>query len=206
MNAELVLAETRAWVDRAVIGLNLCPFAKAVQVKGQVRYVLCDTTDPTVLLGRLRDEMLHLVGTPADETDTTLLVHPQVLQDFFDFNDFLGAAEALLTDLALDGELQVASFHPNFQFGGTLGDDITNATNRSPYPTLHLIREASLDRAVAAFPEAEAIFEANMATMEALGAEGWGALQQQCRADAQAAVAQPPAAAGTADGAPGPGD
>jgi hypothetical protein len=117
-------------------------------------------------------------------TDTTLLIHPRVLTDFLDFNDFLGAADEALAQLGLDGVLQVASFHPQFQFAGTEADDVTNATNRSPYPTLHLLREASIARAVEAFPQPEAIYEANMRTLEALGAEGWAALQAQCKADA----------------------
>ena len=174
-----VLAATRAWIDQAVIGLNLCPFAKAVQTKGLVRYVLCEATDTAGLRVALVDELRRLQATPADEVDTTVLVHPQVLQDFLDFNDFLAEADAALVDLDLDGVLQIASFHPDYQFGGTPADDITNATNRSPWPTLHLLREDSIDRAVAAFPEAEAIYEANMATLQALGPSGWAELQQR---------------------------
>ena len=175
------LRDTRAWVEHAVIGLNLCPFAKAVQVKGQVRYVQCDATDPRVLLAQLLDEAAFLVEADPAEIDTTLIVHPQVLHDFLDFNDFLGAAEDALADAGHEGVLQLASFHPQFQFAGTEPDDITTATNRSPYPTLHLLREASVDRAVAAFPEADTIYEANMQTMEDLGAEGWAAIQARIR-------------------------
>lgn len=178
------IAETRAWVEHAVIGLNLCPFAKAVQAKGQVRYVASDATDVDTLLAQLCDELQRLADTPAEETDTTLLVHPGVLQDFGNYNDFLDIADAALQALKLDGVLQVASFHPDYRFAGTEADDIANATNRSPYPTLHLLREASVERAVAAFPEPEAIYEANMKTLEALGADGWAALQARCRADA----------------------
>jgi hypothetical protein len=177
-----VLAETRAWVDQVVIGLNLCPFAKAVQVKNQVRYVVSDATDEETLLQQLREEMDRLVATDPSEVDTTLLIHPGVLNDFIDFNDFLGLAEEALEDLGHDGVLQVASFHPQYQFEGTDPDDIGNATNRSPYPTLHLLREESVDRAVAAFPQAEAIFEKNIRTMEELGDEGWAELQKKCRA------------------------
>lgn len=176
-----VIAQTRAWLEHAVIGLNLCPFAKAVHAKGQVRYVVSDATEPEALLAQLLDEMTLLVESAAAEIDTTLLIHPQVLQDFLDFNDFLGLAEEALAEAGHEGVLQVASFHPRFQFAGTDVDDITNATNRAPYPTLHLLREASVDRAVAAFPEADAIFEANMQTMEALGADGWAALQAQIK-------------------------
>lgn len=102
-----------------------------------------------------------------------MLIHPEVLHDFLDYNDFLELADQLLEDLDLDGQLQIASFHPDYQFAGTELDDITNFTNRSPYPTLHLIREDSIDEAVKAFPQAEAIFEANMSTMEKLGLSGW---------------------------------
>ncbi|MET0333166.1 MAG: DUF1415 domain-containing protein [Rhizobacter sp.] len=184
MDTSPFITETRAWLERAVIGLNLCPFAKAVHVKGQIRYVLSDATEPEALLAQLREEIEHLAATDPAETDTTLIVHPQVLHDFLDFNDFLGLADEALADAGHEGVLQIASFHPQFQFAGTDADDITNATNRSPYPTLHLLREASIDRAVAAFPDAEAIFEANMDTLEALGSEGWAALQAQCKGDA----------------------
>lgn len=170
------IAATREWVDKAVIGLNLCPFAKSVQVKGQVRYVLSVATTPEALLVDLDRELRHLAAVDPETTDTTLLVHPQVLQDFLDFNDFLGPAEALLAERGLDGVLQIASFHPRFQFAGTAPDDISNFTNRSPFPTLHLIREASIDRAVEAFPEAEAIFERNIEMLEKLGHAGWAAL------------------------------
>ena len=128
----------------------------------------------------LRDELIEelkaLVALPSDERETVLLILPHMLRDFLDFNDFLDETDSVLQELDLEGEFQVASFHPDFQFAGTEPDDITNYTNRSPYPTLHLIREASIDRAVEAFPEAETIYEANMATMEKLGAEGWKAL------------------------------
>jgi len=181
---EQAIAQTRAWVDRAVIGLNLCPFAKAVQVKGQVRYVVCESTDASELLAMLREELGALANTPASVTDTTLLIHPFVLEDFLDYNDFLDVADAALDELGLDGVLQVASFHPRYQFDGTDVNDVTNATNQSPYPTLHLLREESVDRAVAAFEEPEAIFEANMRTLEDLGEDGWAALMAQCRKDA----------------------
>ena len=176
-----VLAETIAWVDQAVIGLNLCPFAKAVQVKNQVRYVVSEATDEETLLNQLREEMSRLVATEPSQVDTTLLIHPGVLNDFIDFNDFLGLAEDALEDLGHAGVLQVASFHPQYQFEDTDPDDVTNATNRSPYPTLHLLREESVDRAVAAFPDAEAIFEKNIRIMEELGADGWAQLQAKCR-------------------------
>lgn len=170
---EHVEADTLAWLDRAVIGLNLCPFAKSVRVKGQVRVVVSPATEPEGLLAQLVQELQHLATVDPAVTDTTLLVHPQVLTDFLDFNDFLELADAALAELQLVGTLQIASFHPQFQFAGTAADDISNYTNRSPWPTLHLIRESSIDRAVAAYPEAEAIYERNIETLQALGLEGW---------------------------------
>jgi uncharacterized protein len=188
-NDAAVIAQTRAWVDRAVIGLNLCPFAKAPQVKGLVRYVVSAATDPAALLADLINELERLAECPAEKLETTLLIHPQVLTDFAEYNDFIEVAEDTVAELDLEGVLQVASFHPQYQFAGTDVDDVSNATNRSPFPTLHLIREDSIDRAVEAFPEAETIYETNIVTLEQLGAEGWAALQQQCRSDAQAALA-----------------
>ena len=168
---------TRAWVEHAVVGLNLCPFAKAPMVKGLIRYVVTDTTDPRELLDELCREMTALVDADPAQVETTLLIHPLGLGDFLDFNDFLDAADAALENQGHAGVLQIASFHPRYQFAGTDVDDVSNATNRSPYPTLHLLREASVDRAVEAFPEAESIFENNVQALKALGAEGWAALQ-----------------------------
>ena len=164
MTDEEVLAQTRHWLEKAVIGLNLCPFAKAVYVKNQVR-----------LLDRCR-ELDLLVATPAEEIDTTLLIHPTLFEDFLDFNDFLEIAEGVVDEHGLEGVVQLASFHPRFQFDGTAPDDISNYTNRAPFAILHLLREESVERAVQAFPEAEAIFEQNIATLEKLGHEGWNAL------------------------------
>jgi uncharacterized protein len=171
-----VVADTRRWLDRAVIGLNLCPFAKAVVAKGQVRIVDCPATTPEALLEAVGGELVHLRDTPADQLDTTLIVHPHVLQDFLDYNDFLDSADALVAEMDLEGVLQVASFHPDYRFAGTAPDDIGNATNRSPWPTLHLLREDSVARAVAAFPDPDAIVERNIATLHALGADGWAKL------------------------------
>ena len=166
MNAPIV--ETRDWLEKAVIGLNLCPFAKAVHVKGQIRWVLSDATDVEALLRQLLAELSGLAAADPALVDTTLLVHPQVLQDFPDFNDFLGIADAALEELGLDGTLQIASFHPHYRFAGTGANDVGNCSNRSPHPTLHLLRESSIDRAVAAYPEAEAIFETNIATLRGM--------------------------------------
>ncbi|GAB3359720.1 DUF1415 domain-containing protein [Lysobacter tyrosinilyticus] len=167
------IAATRRWLERAVIGLNLCPFAKAVYVKQQVRFVLSDANDPQDLLQQLHDELLWLHEVDPQQTDTTLIVHPQVLTDFLDYNDFLDLADALIDELGLEGEIQIASFHPDYQFAGTSYDDVGNCTNRAPYPTLHLLREASVERAVAAFPDPDAIVERNLATLEQMGIEGW---------------------------------
>lgn len=172
-----VVQDMQAWLERAVIGLNLCPFAKSVHVKGQIHYVVSLATDPQVLRGELVRELAALHASDPELRDTTLLMAPLCLQDFLDFNDFLVEADAALLELGLEGELQIASFHPQFQFAGTSPDDITNYTNRAPYPTLHLLREASIDRAVQAFPEAEMIFEKNMQTLEQLGHAGWTALK-----------------------------
>lgn len=166
------IAATRRWLERAVIGLNLCPFAKAVYVKQQVRFVLSDAELEDDLLEELAEELLRLRDTPAEEIDTTLLVHPRVLTDFLEYNDFLDRVDALIEALELDGILQVASFHPDYLFADTEADDPGNGTNRAPYPTLHLIREESLDRAVAAYPDPDAIVQRNLQTMETLGLDG----------------------------------
>ena len=167
------IAATRRWLQRAVIGLNLCPFAKSVQARDQVRYVLSEATTPDALLEDLAAELAWLNDTDPAVVDTTLLIHPWVLGDFHDYNDFLDQADAAVDALGLEGEIQVASFHPDYQFAGTTFDDVGNCTNRSPYPILHLLREASVERAVAAFPDPDAIVERNIATLEELGVEGY---------------------------------
>ncbi|KFJ59350.1 hypothetical protein DK45_2679 [Bordetella bronchiseptica] len=171
-------AEVRLWVDKAVIGLNLCPFAKAVQAKGQVRYAVSDATDAEGALSDLEDELMRLSQTDPQEIDTTLLILPDALDDFYDFNDFEDLSDRLLKRMRLVGELQVATFHPRFQFAETGPDDIENYTNRSPYPILHLLREASIDKAVEAFPDAAEIYEKNIETMRELGEEGWRKLME----------------------------
>ncbi|MEO5698322.1 MAG: DUF1415 domain-containing protein [Burkholderiaceae bacterium] len=191
IDARVVLARTRAWVARAVVGLNLCPFAKAPLVKDQIRFVVCDATDPQALLDALRREMHDLARADPARHETTLLIHPRVLEDFLDFNDFLDRADAALEEVGCAGVLQVASFHPDYRFAGTEPDEPGNATNRSPYPTLHLLREDSVERAVAAFGETDAIVDANIRTLEALGAQGWSDLQARCREDANASIGRP---------------
>ena len=172
MSVDYIL-DTKTWLERAVIGLNLCPFAKSVYAKNQIRYVLSEAKTVEALIEQLLLELNHLANASADEIDTTLIIHPHVLNDFLDYNDFLEVADGAVEELGLTGEIQVASFHPRYQFADTEPDDITNYTNRSPYPTLHLLREASVTRAVAAFPEAAEIFEKNMVALEKLGHAGW---------------------------------
>lgn len=172
-----VIALTQAWLEKAVIGLNLCPFAKAVYVKQQIRYVVSTARNTDALYEELSTELQHLHQSDPAEIDTTLLILPELLADFLDYNDFLDVADEAIEDLELDGEIQIASFHPDYQFADSKADDIENYTNRSPYPILHLLREESIERAVEAFPEAEEIYEKNMETLRKLGLEGWMNLQ-----------------------------
>lgn len=167
------IAATRLWLERIVIGLNLCPFAKAVYVKDQVRIVLSDATTPEALVEQLAEELVLLRDTPAEQIDTTLIVHPQVLTDFLDYNDFLDNADAAIEALDLQGILQVASFHPDYQFDGVAADDASNYTNRAPFPTLHLLREDSVARAVDVYPDPDVIVERNIQTLDRIGVDGW---------------------------------
>jgi hypothetical protein len=176
MQDEEVLAAMRLWVEQAVIGLNLCPFAKSVYVKNQVRFVVSHARHLDAFLEELDAELDLIASADPAQIDTTLLIHPTMLPDFLDFNDFTELAEAAVEEHELDGIIQVASFHPRFQFADTEPDDIGNYTNRAPFPTLHLIREESLARAVEAIPNAEAIFERNIETLQKLGLAGWRAL------------------------------
>jgi hypothetical protein len=178
LDHDTIVADTRTWLTQAVIGLNLCPFAKAVHVKNQIRYKVSDASTPEALLEDLLAELSLLRDADPQEIDTTLLVHPGVLTDFMDYNAFLDVVDAAVDELDLEGILQVASFHPDYQFDGTEPDDIDNYSNRSPYPTLHLIRESSLAQAVEAFPDAADIYETNIKTLRKLGHEGWKKLWQ----------------------------
>lgn len=181
-DADAIEADVRRWLERAVIGLNLCPFAKAVYVKRQVRIVVSDASTERALLEQLGEELALLRDTPAEAIDTTLLVHPQVLGDFLDYNDFLDDADGLVEAMDLDGVLQVASFHPDYRFADTAPDDAGNLTNRAPWPILHLLREDSIDRAVAAYPDPDGIIERNIATMRELGIEGFRKLLSEASA------------------------
>jgi len=168
-----VIASTQRWLERAVIGLNLCPFAKAVYVKRQIRYAVTAATTAEELLAELQHELELLWQANPEAVETTLLIHPHVMTDFIDFHFFLKEANAALRNLGQEGSLQIASFHPAYEFAGSAPDDIANCTNRSPHPTLHLLREASVERAVAAFPDAAAIYARNIETLRQLDHEGW---------------------------------
>ncbi len=172
-----ITASTQRWLELAVIGLNLCPFAKAEHVHGRIRYCVSDATEPSALLLQLEQEIIYLLAQEPSKVETTLLIVPQMLADFLDYNDFLDEADAMLEHADPDAQLQIASFHPQYQFGGTQVDDMENYTNRSPYPMLHLLREDSVERAVESFPDAASIYERNIATLKKLGLEGWRALQ-----------------------------
>jgi uncharacterized protein len=171
------IASTQRWLERAVIGLNLCPFAKAEHVHGRIRYCVSSAVEPSALLLQLEQEIIFLLAQDPAKVETTLLIVPQMLSDFLDYNDFLDEADAMLEHADPEAQLQIASFHPQYQFGGTAPDDMENYTNRSPYPMLHLLREDSVERAVKSFPDAASIYERNIATLKKLGLEGWRALQ-----------------------------
>jgi len=172
----IAIEDTQKWLMEAVIGLNLCPFAKAVVVKDRVRYRVCLSSAPQDVLQMLADELQFLASVDASMVDTTLLIAPYALPVFLDFNEFLGECVALLESQGLVGELQVADFHPNYQFAGEAPDAMGHFTNRAPYPTLHLLRESSVDEAVAVYPDAALIFERNIASLESLGVQGWADL------------------------------
>jgi hypothetical protein len=176
---EQVIADMRHWLEQAVIGLNLCPFAKAVYVKNQVRMVVSHARNLDGLLDDLDRELALLQSTPASEVDTTLLIHPTLLPDFETFNDLVGIAEEVVAEHELEGVVQVAAFHPQFVFDGEAPDDMSHCTNRAPYPTLHLLREDSLSQAIDAFGDTDAIYQNNMQRLRQLGLEGWKKLMQQ---------------------------
>lgn len=176
-----IIALTSAWVEHVVIGLNLCPFAKPVHTKGQIHYSVSHARDENSLAADLRLSMQNLIATTPDKIDTYLLIHPWVLTDFIDYNNFLDIADEILDELDLIGVLQIASFHPDYQFAGTTADDVTNCTNRSPFPVLHLLREESLDKATTALPDPDVIVNRNLETMTSLGHEGWNKLQSHLK-------------------------
>lgn len=170
------ITHTRTWLEKAVIGLNLCPFAKAVHHKNQIRYTVSRATNSAALEKDLIAELQLLQQTDPKKVDTTLLIHPYALTNFLDYNDFLETADNCIRHLQFTGQIQIASFHPDYQFANTSSEDIENFTNRSPYPMLHLLRESSIERAVSAFPDAATIYETNIETMRTLGHKGWAAI------------------------------
>lgn len=174
---DCVIAATRQWLEIAVIGLNLCPFAKSVYVREQIRYVVSEATSVAQLREDLQRELRFLSEHDPEDIDTTLLILPSVLSDFLAYNEFLQGANRLLAKLDLEGVLQIASFHPRYQFADSDPEDIDNFTNRSPYAILHLLRESSVDRAVMAFPDADAIVGRNITTLRQLGRAGWDSLR-----------------------------
>ena len=176
LDAHTVSEHTKKWLEKAVIGLNLCPFAKAPHVKNLVRIVVSEARHLDGFLEDLDRELQLLGNTPASELETTLLVHPTLFPDFETFNQMLEIADDAVVENELEGIVQIAPFHPDFQFEGTEADDISNYTNRSPYPTLHLIREDSIAKAAEAFPDSSAIFDRNIALLEKMGHEGWDKL------------------------------
>ena len=178
-DAEPAVASTHAWLERVVIGLGLCPFAKRVFERRQIRYAVSDAQTPQALLTDLIDELLYLHATGPDTVETTLLIHPDALTQFLDHNDFLDLADAALAEYDLQGEIQVVGFHPSYRFADAAPDDMGNYSHRSPYPTLHLLREASVERALAKTPDLDAaeLSRRNSATLRQLGPAGWNALQ-----------------------------
>ena len=179
LSDEAVVAATRRWLERAVIGLNLCPFARAPYLKNRVRIVVSPARDEEALLLDLCEELQRLAVTDEDDVETTLLVHPHVLDDFLAFNDFLDVADMALQEMKLEGELQIASFHPDYEFADAPLGDVANFTNRSPFPTLHLLRESSIERAVEAVDDTDAIYERNIARLREMGVAGWNALWRE---------------------------
>ncbi len=179
MTSEDAILLTRRWLERVVIGLDLCPFAKGVHRKRQVRFAVSAATTCPQLIDDLRVELWRLrdasasANANAGAIDTTLLIHPHVLQDFLEYNDFLDQADDLVRREGLEGVIQIASFHPRYRFAGTMADDMANCTNRSPFPLLHLLREASVSRAVDSHPDVAAISTRNAETIAKLGRKGW---------------------------------
>jgi hypothetical protein len=171
-----VLQTTERWLERSVIGLNLCPFAKAVHVKGQIHYALTWSQETADVLDDLTVALHDLLAQDPQQRDTTLLIAPNAFPDFWDFHGFVRRADKLLRSLGLDSALQIASFHPQYEFAQAPAGDMAHYTNRAPYPILHLLREDSMDRAVAAYPDAALIYERNIARLRDLGAAGWLAL------------------------------
>ncbi len=175
---EKIVRSVRHWLESLVVDLNLCPFAKHELVQNRIHFSVTGAVTEEQLLMDLQAEFGLL--NSREEFETTLLIHPQVLQDFYDFNQFLNYADSLLAQLGLEGVYQIASFHPNYQFDGTKPDDVENYTNRSPYPILHLLREKSLDRAIANHPDSNRIPERNIELLKRLGRDKMQNLLKAC--------------------------
>ncbi|MGD9843628.1 MAG: DUF1415 domain-containing protein [Steroidobacteraceae bacterium] len=179
INEEQAIAKTKAWLEKIVIGLNLCPFAASAHLNNRIRYVVSQQQTTAGLLDELTEELTTLQQTDTSRYETTLIIHPQVLNDFHLYNDFLDDCDAAIVALNLEGELQIASFHPDYQFAGSKPQDIENFSNRSPYPMLHLLREASVTRALENYPDVDHIIDNNMVTLRNLGLTGWQQLNSQ---------------------------
>jgi len=182
MTDNQIIALTRAWLEEAVIGLNLCPFAEPVHRKGQIAYYVSRAENEGTLMDDLVVAIDTLLSADPEEIDTALLIHPHVLEDFEQYNEFTAWASDFLAESGLEALVQIASFHPDYRFAGTSPGDVTNCTNRSPFPVLHLLREASVDAALTALPQAAQLVEKNLDTLRDLGADGWHALNQRIHA------------------------
>ena len=167
-----IIGDTRRWLEKAVIGLNLCPFAAAPYRSGRVRFVISHNRTAAGLLEELCVALSQLQAADPMRIETTLLIHPWVLNDFAEYNEFLEVCDAAVAQLGLEGELQVASFHPHYQFADTTPQDVENCTNRSPFPMLHLLREASVSLAAEAM-DTDEIYQRNIRTLRKLGQAGW---------------------------------
>ncbi len=172
MTKRSIVDETKNWVEKLVIGVNLCPFAKLPFQQDRIRFVEVQSEDEADLIRTLLQEMSDLVEQPAAQLETTLIIFPNQLNEFADYLEFVAYADELLQEAELTGILQIASFHPRYQFANTGKDDVENYTNRSPYPMLHLIREESIERVLENFPDPEQIPLRNVAKMKELGHEG----------------------------------
>ncbi len=181
MAAQQALDETRCWVERVVVGLNLCPFAASPMKGGRIRYVACPASDPDGIYRALLQEMETLIGLPEPEAETSLFVVPEGLNDFDAYLDLFETAEAAVSEAGLEGILQLASFHPDYCFEGAGTDDPANYTNRSPHPMFHLIREEPLARALAQYPDPEGIPQRNVERLRALGLSAMQARLAACR-------------------------
>jgi uncharacterized protein len=170
---EAVVAATRTWLVKAVIGLNLCPFAKEVHLRDRIRYCVSDAQSEKQLLADLMRELEGLHAADPAQCETTLLIHPYVLKEFLEYNAFLERADDAVAELGLEGVMQIASFHPEYQFQDAASDAVENYTNRSPFPMLHLLRESSVEKAVTTHPDTTAIYRRNIATLRKLGLDGW---------------------------------